>query len=81
MKYRKGALHSDAPDHQLQSIENLGKNEISERTRKTLVMDDESYCTFSGCKMPSNAGFFFHQMSNKRLVQPKSTLLRNLTQK
>ena len=52
IKYCTRAPHPDTPDHQLQRI----KNGISERTQKTLIMDVESYITFSGCKMPSNAG-------------------------
>ena len=44
IQHRKRAPQPDAPDHQLQRIKNLAKNEISKplkNTQKPLVMDDE----------------------------------------
>ena len=57
IKYCKRAPRLDDPDHQLQRIKTLARNEISKRTQKTLVMDDESCFTFSGCKLHSNVVF------------------------
>lgn len=58
IKYRKRQGHPEAPADQYSRLQNLAKNEIRKKTRKVLVMDDESYFTFSGCKMPSNAGYY-----------------------
>ena len=46
--------HPDAPYHQFQHIKSLSKKEFSQH----VVMDDERYFTFSGCRMLSNVGFY-----------------------
>ena len=58
IEYLNRAPHPHAPGHQLQYMKNLVKNETFNCTQKTLIKDDDSYFTVSGCKMSPYARFY-----------------------
>ena len=80
IKYRKRAQHPDTPYHKTLTHQNLAENENSKRTQKTLVLNDESYFTFPGCKNFQTRDII-HKMSNKHLGKQTSTLQGNLSLK
>lgn len=66
LKYRK---RQRAPKYSLKQLEQIPKKSRKLRQKvlaggKVVVMDDESYFTFSGDDMPGNAGFYTQDISS-----------------